>query len=121
MAQVKIDFEGIFEAAEQALKDTMLLMDAQLKQELSSPKWDYPVSPSPRDIVDTGRLRAAQELLRISPNEWTIRWPVDYAIYVHEGYTTRSGSQMPARRWTEVPLRLAQENFNKSLKYRLSR
>lgn len=121
MAKVDLDFKAVLRATQDALKDTILLTDAALKQELSSPKWAWPVGSSPRDIVDSGRLRAAQELIQSSPSEWIIRWPVGYAIYVHEGYTTRSGSTMPARRWTEAPLAQIQARYNAALKARLDR
>lgn len=57
--------------ADQALRETALILGAKFSELISSPSWDYPrstkrksgeVAGSPRNIVDTGRLRASQTL-----------------------------------------------------------
>jgi hypothetical protein len=50
--------------------------------------------------VDTGELRDT-EVTTIEGVEASYYYPADYAIYVHEGHVTRSGSQVPANQWTE--------------------
>ena len=101
-ARRKVDFSPIQQAAEEAFVDLNLLMARQYTMAISEPSYDWPVAPSPRDIVDQGQLRASQEMLQLGPDYIVHRWPVEHALYVHEGYTTRGGTVMPARRWTEV-------------------
>ena len=55
---------------------------------------------SPRDIIDTGELDSSQSLTRQGRTEWLWRWTADHALIVHEGATLRSGTVLPARRWT---------------------
>lgn len=57
---------------------------------------------STRNIVDTGELRDSQSYQRPDEYKTEYSWSAGHALYVHEGYTTKSGKQIPARRWTEV-------------------
>jgi hypothetical protein len=111
--KLNLNWKKIDRATIKAFKDTNLLAGRRFTQAISSPTWEYPIDPSPRDIVDTGRLRASQQL-NFSPRgtEAIHSWPTDYALYVHEGYTTRKGSQIPARRWTEKGLESIQNDFD---------
>jgi hypothetical protein len=58
------------------------------------------------DIVDTGRLRDAQLMTVESQVSVRFSWNVDYALYVHEGFTRRDRTQVPARPWTDKTLEL---------------
>lgn len=73
-------------------------------QEISENKWDWPTGDSPRDIVDDGDLRGSYKGERASPTDHDHSWNIEYAMAVHEGYATRSGSRMPGRPWTKEPL-----------------
>jgi hypothetical protein len=53
------------------------------------------------DIVDTGRLRASQQLDFVSPNEARFSWNTEYALYVLLGFTYRNGREQPGRDWTK--------------------
>lgn len=66
-----------------------------------------------RDIVDTGRLRASQRV-EIEELRATYTWPVDYALPVHEGFTTSSGRVIPGRPWSRVAL----EQFDPNTRFR---
>jgi hypothetical protein len=57
---------------------------------------------STRDIVDTGELRDSQSYQRVDEYRTEYSWSADHALLVHEGYTTKTGKRIPARRWTEV-------------------
>jgi len=82
-------------------------------EEVNADKWTWPNPPSPRDIVDTGRLRdSLNNPNHTGPRTPTVEktgdlvravhtWHVPYAVYVHEGYTLRSGFFGPPRPWTE--------------------
>ena len=61
------------------------------------------VVTSPRDIVDTGQLLNSLEV-ETGAKTSVMTWNVDYAVQVHEGYTTRAGNEKPARPWTQVAL-----------------
>lgn len=60
---------------------------------------------SPRDIVDTGGLLNSQR--RENQSEfttdfvWTGGNGKEYALEVHDGYTSKSGKRLPARPFTE--------------------
>lgn len=60
------------------------------------------VTGSYRDIVDLGELRDSQNYQRTEEYRTKYSWSAEHALYVHEGYTTKSGKQVPSRRWTEV-------------------
>lgn len=89
-----------------------------LRAKIESPEWAWPRQTkrrngstvgSPRDIVDSGRLRDSQALVKISNSQYRFEWdPVDpesgypYGIIAHEG--AEGGTSYPARRWTEAAL-----------------
>ena len=60
------------------------------------------VSGSHRDIVDLGELRDSQSYQRTDEYKTEYSWSAGHALYVHEGYTAKSGRPITARRWTEV-------------------
>jgi len=55
---------------------------------------------SGQDIIDTGALKGSQTLSFPNRFQAQFTWEMDYAIYVHEGYTLRSGGHQPGRPWT---------------------
>lgn len=61
---------------------------------------DFPQS----DIVDTGALKNSQTITFPSPGTVVFEWPVEYAPYVHDGYTLKNGAQQPGRPWTAIGL-----------------
>lgn len=65
----------------------------------------------PGDIVDTGALRASKEVRADGPLARTVSYgntAAPYALFVHEGYTLRSGREQPGRPW----LRRAEEELD---------
>jgi hypothetical protein len=84
-------------------------VDSELTRHITEPKWDWPRGESPRDIVDTGDLRASQTMT-IDPRPGVMvtkyRWSAPYAPAVHDGAvfkaTDAEGNPktMTARPWT---------------------
>ncbi|HLO87632.1 MAG TPA: hypothetical protein VK203_21865 [Nostocaceae cyanobacterium] len=108
MTRVSLDFSAVDRQAELAFKQTMLLLGRQFTQAITSNIWDWPNPPSPRNIINTGRLRSSQQLTFPAPGQALFAWPVDYALYVHQGYTMSNGAVFPGRPWTTYAL----NNFN---------
>jgi hypothetical protein len=96
------------ELAIASFQDTVKELKEPLEESITSTIWEWPretkrqsgeIVFTPRNIVDTGQLKDSQQLFFES---WTYaiwRWDTEYALYVHEGYTTQSGTDMPARQW----------------------
>ena len=101
---IEIDSDRIEEEIARAFKSAMFALGVKFTEEISLNKWNWITPPSPRDIVDTGRLRASQSLEFESPTEAIFNWATDYALYVHEGVQFRNGTRTRARRWTESAL-----------------
>lgn len=75
-----------------------------------------------RNIVDVANLDESQRVDRTSEFSAELSWDGNGetpAALVHEGYTTKSGKTIPARRWTEVAAseidlaNIIQEEFRK--------
>jgi hypothetical protein len=84
-------------------------VDSELTRHITEPKWDWPRGESPRDIVDTGDLRASQTMAidsRPGVMVTKYRWSAPYAPAVHDGAiykaTDAEGNPktMTARPWT---------------------
>ena len=101
---IEINSDRIEEELTRAFKSAMFALGVKFTEEISSNTWQWINPPSPRDIVDTGRLRASQSLEFESPTEAVFGWATDYAVYVHEGVQFRNGTRTPPRRWTESAL-----------------
>lgn len=73
---------------------------------------------SPRDLVDTGKLYDSLVISRTA-NAAELTWEADYALIVHDGATTKNGTDLPARPWTEVGIKesdaaeIMQQQLNK--------
>ena len=65
------------------------------------------------DIVDTGDLRDSQQIQFPQSGAVNFEWPVEYAAFVHEGYTLQNGNQQPGRPWTKLGL----IRFNVQMRY----
>lgn len=101
------NFEEIEKAAIAAFKQTVLIMDAEYKLTISDPNAFAGIGFPGQDIVDTGRLRASQQFDFAGIGKAIYSWPVDYDIYVHEGYTLRNGRQQLGRPWTDETVKRA--------------
>ena len=101
---VNLNFGSIDPAIDQAFEEAMFLLGREMTKAISDNIWQWPNPPSPRNIVDTGRLRGSQQLTFPTPGTALFAWPVDYALFVHEGYTMKNGATFPGRPWTQVAL-----------------
>ncbi len=85
-----------------AWKDTTQIMGGEFTKGITDPIYNWPRGESPRDIVDTGRLRSSQRVSRISDLTTNYTWAVDYALAAHNGAKLRNGTFLPARPWTRT-------------------
>jgi hypothetical protein len=108
-----ITFDGgvIKGAALRAFQTTMLELGITF-QEVIEEVGAFPEFPQ-SDIVDTGDLRDSQQIEFPQPGSVRFDWPVEYAPYVHEGYTLKNGSTQPGRQWTKIGV----DRFNIQKRY----
>lgn len=92
------------QAHEQAMVLLVAWLNERLKEEIRAPKWEYPTPPRVRDIISSGRLLNSQAVVRLPDGSFEIRWPVDYALEVHEGGVSPEYGRFPGRPWTLQPL-----------------
>lgn len=95
---------------------------------IESPVFDWPnttrrrngqVVSTPRDIVDRGDLRDSQQLTKSNPRLASFVWGVRYALYVHQGWTTVSGQELPGRDWTTPVAKQAPDWFVREVRRRV--
>lgn len=106
-------------AGEAAARAVLLELKGQYQAAFNKVVWDWPgdtvrgrsftragrrtagkVVGSPRNIVDTGRLRNALLFRFIDGFTAEYRWTSQYATAVHQGARLRNGTLLPARPWT---------------------
>ena len=89
-------------------------VDSELTRHITEPKWPWPRGENPRDIVDTGDLRASQTMAidsRPGVMVTKYRWSAPYAPAAHDGAvfkaTDAEGNPktMTARPWTRELLK----------------
>jgi hypothetical protein len=118
--RVRVTTPDIAVAAETAMqKAAGALFDsifAEMQRLIGSKVWDWPgeterrggggtvkeVAGSPRNIVDTGALRASGSKAALGKYGVTLTWAVGYATAIHEGALLRNGGVIPPRPWTDV-------------------
>lgn len=105
MVKISIDTRKIDRLVTEVFRDTVAIVSGEFTKGITDPIYPWGRSPSPRDIVDTGRLRASQQVSFIAPTTARWVWAVDYALPVHNGAVLRNGTILPPRKWTEVALR----------------
>lgn len=84
-------------------------VDSELTRHITEPKWPWPRGETPRDIIDTGDLRASQTMA-IDPRPGALvtkyQWTAPYAPAVHDGAVFKANGAdglprtMPGRPWT---------------------
>ncbi|PHJ69143.1 hypothetical protein VF14_03130 [Nostoc linckia z18] len=95
-----LDFSNVDRALDAAFRETMFLLGREFTKSITDNVWQWPNPPSPRNIIDSGRLRSCQQLTFQGTGKATFAWPVDYSFYVHQGYTMPDGTTIPGRPWT---------------------
>jgi hypothetical protein len=121
-AKLKSAINGAFDVAVEALGDSF--QDA-----IAADIYEWPretqrsngeVVGSPRDAVDEEELIDSLVVSRTA-NSAEYEWQAPHASIVHDGATTKNGTELPARPWTEVALRecdvaeIMQQQLNKRL------
>jgi hypothetical protein len=96
--ELSLNIPQITNAVKRAFKDTTLIFAAENIKAISE-VGAFSSHPD-SDIVDTGRLRASQQIHQIADTQAELSWDVDYALYVHEGYVMKNGRVIVGRPWT---------------------
>lgn len=108
-------------AVETTFKEMVFLVGLEFTRVITEPR-TWQGFEGVRDIVDTGQLRSAQQVVFVSPLEAVYSWPIEHAVYVHEGYTLANGREVKGRPWTEIALQEydAQREFANRYQFNLS-
>lgn len=111
MANIKIDTAKINSAISSSFDRTVERTSEAMDYAIDADLYDYPrttqrksgeIVGSPRNLVDLGNLKDSKVVSRSSDgNAAEFSWSVDYSLAVHEGYTTKTGKDVPPRKWTE--------------------
>jgi hypothetical protein len=101
---VTIDRAKFQQKKVKALKATAAHFLKVSNQAISSAIWEYPIAPSPRDIVDTGALLRSGRVVA-DGGSWSVVWDAPYAVWVHEGVSLKNGTKLPPRQWTKHALK----------------
>jgi hypothetical protein len=97
--KITINRSALNEPIRKAFADTALIVGGEFTKAITDPVYPWPRGESPRDVVDTGRLRSSQRL-EISGLTATYSWPVEYSLIAHSGAVLRNGTVLPPRPWT---------------------
>lgn len=111
MGNIKIDTKKIDSAIARSFDKTVDRLSESFDYAIEADLYDYPrktvrksgeIAGSPRNIVDQADLLECKIVTRSSDgNGAEFSWDKDYSIAVHDGYTTKTGKDVPGRKWTE--------------------
>ena len=115
-SSVKVQFnvKPFVQKAQRSFAKANDTLEQDIVGSIGSPIWQWPgqterqsgqVVGSPRDIVDSGDLLDSYRVERRGPNQTAHVFDVPYALAVHEGAALRNGGIIPARPFTEAPVR----------------
>ncbi len=105
--KLTLRIDEINAASGQAFRETAFLLGREFTRVITEPRsWEG--FDGPRDIVDLGQLRSAQQLVFTGPMEATYSWNTEYAAAVALGYQPRNGKYVKGRNWVEI----AQQEFD---------
>lgn len=131
MGKIRINSQKLKGAVARAFDQTVDALSESFDDAITDDRYPWPretqrrngeTVSSPRDIVDTGELLESKVISRSSTeNAAEFEWTAPHAIHAHEGATLASGTELPARPWTEVGLELAdpKKAFERELKKQL--
>jgi phage gpG-like protein len=112
VSKINIDQSKLNYIINKAFDVTVEAQGEAFQNAIASDIWEWPretlrqnrdVVSSPRDIYDTGELYDSLVISRTA-NAAEYTWEADYAAIVHDGATTKNGTELPARPWTKVGL-----------------
>ncbi|WP_375495554.1 hypothetical protein [uncultured Nostoc sp.] len=129
MGKISIDLNKLDSVINRAFDVVVEAQGEAFQNALTSDIWEWPretlrqngdLVGSPRNILDSEELYNSLVISRTaSAAEYT--WEADYAAIVHDGATTKNGTELPARPWTKVGLEecdaagIMQQQLNKLL------
>lgn len=114
-AHMTLSTRELEQKIEQAFHQTALQFNAELTKVISEPG-AFPGYDG--DLVDTGAFRASQLVLFPTTLLAEYIWGVNYAVFLHEGFTKKNGQKTLGRPWTWVCLRRFnwEQRFSENLK-----
>ncbi|MEH2201217.1 hypothetical protein [Nostoc sp.] len=129
MSKINIDTSRLNRAIQLSFDVVVETLADSFSSAILDDSWEWPrttirqnsdVVSSPRDIYDTGELYNSLVISR-SANAAEYTWESDHAAIVHDGATTKNGTELPARPWTKIGLEecnaaeIMQQQLNKYL------
>lgn len=96
-------------AAEAAFQDVCKEVNEAFQNAIGNDVWDWPNPPSPRDIVDTGRLLRSNTGPKFTKGYGTasqsvsFEWSASYASALYVGFRM-GGKTYPGRPWCDAVL-----------------
>ncbi|MFB2768580.1 hypothetical protein ACE1AT_04715 [Pelatocladus sp. BLCC-F211] len=129
MSKINIDISKINNAINQAFDVAVEAQGEAFQNAIASEIWEWSrqtvrkngdIVESPRDAVDQEELIDSLVVSRTT-NAAEYTWEADHAAIVHDGATTKNGTELPARPWTKVglkecdPAKIMQQQINKLL------
>ncbi|MFK0731392.1 MAG: hypothetical protein ACFKPT_02725 [Gloeotrichia echinulata GP01] len=129
MSKINIDLNKLNSAINRAFDVVVEAQGEAFQSAIAADIWEWPretlrqngdLVNSPRDAVDTEELIDSLVISRKeSAAEYT--WVADHAAIVHDGATTKNGTELPARPWTKIGVEecdaaeIMQQQLNKFL------
>lgn len=102
--RLKINDSDNNEKIERAFRHTCLGLGRKFTEVITKPRsWEG--RGKIEDIVDMGMLRSSQLLVFNGRFSAVFAWTMEYAPYVHQGYTSLSGEEIVGRPWTKIAIR----------------
>jgi hypothetical protein len=129
MGNINIDLNKLNSVINRAFDVVVEVQGEAFQNALTSDIWEWPretlrqngdLVSSPRDIYDTGELYDSLVISRTA-NAAEYTWESDHAAIIHDGATTKNGTELPARPWTKIGLEecdaagIMQQQLNKLL------
>ncbi|QLE42216.1 hypothetical protein FD723_18525 [Nostoc sp. C052] len=129
MGKINIDLNKINSAINKAFDVVVGAQGEAFQNAIASDIWEWPretlrqngdLVGSPRNILDSEELYNSLVITR-NANAAEYTWESDHAAIVHDGATTKNGTELPARPWTKVGLKecdaagIMQKQLNKYL------
>ncbi len=110
-----VTLEGAFG---RVFKEAMDWAEGNFREEIEQVKWDWPnrtvrengsIAGTTRDIIDLGGLLSSQKRENFDEERTVFSWrgrgrngeDKAYALYVHDGYTSKGGQKIKARPFTD--------------------
>lgn len=97
--KVNFKINGLVSLSQKAVQATAEAIYRRADEIIATPGY---FDSTPRDIIDQGKLRKGQRLIKINANQYAIKNGVEHATYVANGYSTRSGRRIEGRDWNKA-------------------